>query len=70
MAAYNGGSGAVSRWMSSRSTDDVDLFVEQIPFEETRNYVKRVTMSEAAYAYLYDPDIFRQLVALPLRLRR
>jgi soluble lytic murein transglycosylase len=70
MAAYNGGSGAVSRWMASRTTDDVDLFVEQIPFEETRNYVKRVTMSEAAYAYLYDPDIFRQLVALPLRLRR
>lgn len=53
-AAYNAGSGAVSRWMGSRPNDDLELFVEVIPYEETRNYVKRVLGTSNVYAYLYD----------------
>ncbi len=39
IASYNAGQGAVSRWIDYR--DDY-VFIETIPFNETRNYVKRV----------------------------
>jgi soluble lytic murein transglycosylase len=70
VGAYNGGSGAVERWLSARPSDDLDMFVELIPYDETRNYVKRVLSSQAAYAYLYDPSALAEPLGLPLRLRR
>ena len=68
IAAYNGGSGAVRRWLGERGADDFDVFVERIPFDETRNYVKRVLASEAAYAYLYAPAALDEVLALPSHL--
>jgi soluble lytic murein transglycosylase len=67
IAAYNGGAGAVRRWLSDRGGDDFDVFVERIPFDETRGYIKRVLSSEAAYAYLYAPNTLAELLALPTR---
>ena len=67
IAAYNGGSGAVRRWLGERGGDDFDVFVERIPYDETRNYLKRVLSSEAAYAYLYAPQGLDELLALPER---
>ncbi len=65
IAAYNGGSGAVRRWLGERGADDFDVFVERIPFEETRAYLKRVLASQAAYAFLYEPkglgEVYRLL---------
>jgi soluble lytic murein transglycosylase len=66
VAAYNSGSGAVRRWLAERGADDVDLFVERIPFDETRAYVKRVLASEAAYAYLYAPAVLDEVVGAVL----
>jgi soluble lytic murein transglycosylase len=63
VAAYNGGPVAVRRWVAERGDEDVDLFVERIPFDETRAYVKRVLASEAAYAALYAPGSLESLVA-------
>jgi soluble lytic murein transglycosylase len=54
VSAYNAGPGAPVRWIAARETDDFDLWVEQIPYEETRRYTKRVLASYAAYAFLYD----------------
>jgi tetratricopeptide (TPR) repeat protein len=54
-AAYNAGPGAVARWLTSAS-GAFDEFVEQIPYTETRGYVKRVLRSYAAYSYLYGPN--------------
>jgi soluble lytic murein transglycosylase len=54
VSAYNAGPGAPARWIASRESDDFDLWVEQIPFEETRRYTKRVLASYAAYSFLYD----------------
>jgi len=68
IGAYNGGGGAVERWVAARTTDDLDLFVELVPYEETRNYIKRVLSSQAAYAYLYDPTALREPLELPLRV--
>jgi soluble lytic murein transglycosylase len=57
LAAYNAGGGAVSRWLDQRRELEVDEFVEEIPVEETRGYVKRVLRSYAAYRLLYGtPD--------------
>ena len=68
IAAYNGGSNAVRRWLQQHGSDDFDVFVEHIPFDETRNYVKRVLGSEAAYAYLYAPAALDELLAMPAHL--
>jgi soluble lytic murein transglycosylase len=67
IAAYNSGSAPVRRWLGERGGDDFDEFVERIPYDETRNYLKRVLTSEAAYAYLYAPDTLAELFALPER---
>lgn len=50
LAAYNAGPGAVDRWLSrSAIAEHPDLFLETIPFRETREYVPRVL----AFAMLY-----------------
>ncbi len=68
IAAYNAGSGAVSRWVAARGGDDLEMFVEEIPYEETRNYVKRVLGSMAAYAYLYDRPHLDDVLRLPSKV--
>lgn len=51
-AAYNAGGGAVSSWLRRHNADDIALFVEDIPYDEARNYSKRVMGSYAAYQWL------------------
>ncbi|AKV04784.1 Soluble lytic murein transglycosylase precursor [Labilithrix luteola] len=70
IGAYNAGSGAVDRWITARGSEDLDVFVELIPYDETRNYIKRVLSSQAAYAYLYDPTTLKEPLGLPFRFAR
>lgn len=51
--SYNAGAGAPKKWITARPTHDFDLWVERIPYEETRLYTKRVITSMAAYEFLY-----------------
>jgi soluble lytic murein transglycosylase-like protein/TolA-binding protein len=51
IAAYNGGQGNVAKWQRTLP-HPVDELIESMPFQETRNYVKRVTMLRGAYARL------------------
>jgi soluble lytic murein transglycosylase len=53
LAAYNAGPGNTRKWWKARRNDDVDVWVEQIPFDETRNYVKKVTLSWEEYRRIY-----------------
>jgi soluble lytic murein transglycosylase len=53
---YNAGGGAARRWINERPAQDFDLWVERIPYEETRLYTKRVITSMTAYEMLYAPD--------------
>jgi soluble lytic murein transglycosylase len=55
IAGYNAGEGAVERWMGERGDLALDEFLETIPYDETRNYTKRVLASYLTYAWLYDP---------------
>ena len=48
-AAYNAGPGAVNKWLPDKPLP-ADIWVELIPYEETRKYVKRVM----TYATIYD----------------
>jgi soluble lytic murein transglycosylase-like protein/TolA-binding protein len=51
LAAYNAGDTRVDRWLKEFGNSDMAEFVEQIPFGETRSYVKQV-MSNRAHYYL------------------
>ena len=64
-AAYNAGPHRVKRWMPS-STLDADIWVELIPFRETRQYVQRVM----AYAAIYDQRRGTRPVRLSERMRK
>ncbi|WP_027390085.1 transglycosylase SLT domain-containing protein [Chrysiogenes arsenatis] len=53
IASYNAGPGNVNRWKTRYGTDDIEAFIENIPFAETHAYVKRVLTSYEIYKRLY-----------------
>jgi soluble lytic murein transglycosylase len=53
VAAYNAGPEAVSRWLEAGPPRSIEEFIEEIPFSETRGYVKRVLRSAWLYRGLY-----------------
>jgi peptidoglycan lytic transglycosylase len=53
LAAYNAGPNRVRQWLNTRRSDDMEAFVEQIPFDETRLYVKKVVLSWDEYRRIY-----------------
>jgi soluble lytic murein transglycosylase len=52
LAAYDAGGGNVARWLQ-RFGDDPDVLVEQIPFDETRTYLRIVWDNYIHYQRLY-----------------
>jgi soluble lytic murein transglycosylase len=62
---YNAGGGAPARWVKRRPDADFDLFVEAIPYKETRRYTKRVIGTMAAYAALYGGGMKTALLSVP-----
>lgn len=52
-AAYNAGTNRVTAWQSSVSSDAIEVFVESIPFTETRDYVEAIVRNEAMYRLLH-----------------
>jgi len=50
---YNAGPHNMSKWIKRWNGKSLDAFVEQIPFKETRNYVKRVYRSYKLYKQIY-----------------
>lgn len=50
-AAYNAGPNRVNTWISNNPTLPLDEWIAQIPFYETRDYVKRVLEYERIYEY-------------------
>jgi len=67
VAAYNAGPHAVSDWRASIPDDTpLDDFVELIPIEQPRTYVRRVMGYYSLHAMVHGPDGAR--VALPMTL--
>ncbi len=53
ISAYNGGIGSVSGWFVKINYNDTDEFVEQIPYPETKEYVKKVLRTYWMYGNIY-----------------
>ena len=54
IAAYNAGTDVVGKWIAQTPVDDIDLFVESIPYAETRLYVKSVSRNRFEYRRIYE----------------
>jgi len=63
-AAYNAGPHRVSRWLPADRSLPAPLWMENIPFRETRSYVKQVL----AYATIFDWRLSQPLTRLSQRL--
>jgi soluble lytic murein transglycosylase len=53
LASYNAGENRVVRWKAERPGVDQDEFIDDIPFPETQNYVKRILGTAENYRALY-----------------
>jgi soluble lytic murein transglycosylase len=53
VAGHDAGEGAVGRWLRERGQLPLDEWVELIPYDETRNYTKRVMSSFFTYRWLH-----------------
>jgi soluble lytic murein transglycosylase len=53
LAAYNAGASRVRRWSQRAGSSDPELFIERIPFDETREYVRIVLRNAEIYRALY-----------------
>jgi soluble lytic murein transglycosylase len=63
-SAYNAGEGAVRRWLQEDAARPLDVFIEEIPYDETRRYTRRVLQTYGVYQWLAD----EQLPELPAKL--
>lgn len=52
LAAYNAGRGNVNKWLGQKWTGEKDS-IDQIPFPETRQFIRKVLFYQQAYSYLY-----------------
>ena len=53
IAAYNAGEEAAARWLKNGSYDHIEEWIEEIPYDETNLYVKKVLTSYWKYKRLY-----------------
>ena len=58
VASYNGGPNNVGKWISVRKGRSLEEFIEEIPYRETRNFVKKVYTSYQMYRFLYSDEPF------------
>lgn len=68
-AAYNAGPHRVVAWLRNRRNLAADEFTEEIPFDETREYVRRVLRSYTIYNYLYKRLLPRPLTTVAVRVK-
>ena len=56
LATYNAGPSRIARWIAAKPGLERDEFIDDIPFPETQNYVKRILGTAEDYRRLYGPD--------------
>ena len=52
-SAYNAGEDLTAHWWKAHKSAGVDMFVEMIPYSETRGYVREVVANHETYKRLY-----------------
>jgi soluble lytic murein transglycosylase len=53
LASYNAGESRIARWRREKPDLEQDEFIDDIPFPETQNYVKRILGTAEDYRRLY-----------------
>jgi len=56
-AAYNAGPSAVNKWLPVSGCMEPEIWIEQIPFEETRKYVQRILYFASIYDWRLQKDV-------------
>lgn len=66
IAAYNAGPDAVNRWIPKDKKIPADIWIETIPYHETRNYIKNVLANYIVYQYRLGqkPDLHNIMLAV------
>jgi len=64
LAAYNAGSASVARWLPPTAMD-ADIWIENIPYNETRSYVQHILEHIVAFASVRDAEPPRLDALLP-----
>ena len=64
-SAYNAGEGAVRRWLGEDASRPLDVFIEEIPYDETRRYTRRVLQTYGVYQWLADESLPELRAKLP-----
>jgi soluble lytic murein transglycosylase len=65
IASYNAGENRVERWQKERPGLDQDEFIDDIPYAETQNYVKRILGTAEDYRRLYGSGVAPAAVGRP-----
>lgn len=63
--AYNAGPHVVDRWMDKRQTDDPTIWVETLPYFETRDYIPRVLAFTTIYNWRMETPVSRLSSRMP-----
>ena len=53
LASYNAGEKRVRKWFKEKYRKDIEVFIEQIPYFETKNYVKSILRNYNNYKMIY-----------------
>jgi soluble lytic murein transglycosylase len=64
LAAYNAGAAPVARWLPPQSMD-ADVWIENIPYGETRDYVQRILEHIVAYCWVRGAALPRISTLMP-----
>jgi soluble lytic murein transglycosylase len=70
---YNAGPGRINTWIKNAETEfskqslPMDIFLESIPYSETREYGRKVVAAGCMYAYLYQNEHITKTVGRMLR---
>lgn len=65
LASYNAGPSPVSRWIAEKPGVSRDEFIDDIPYPETQNYVKRILGTAEDYRRLYSQGGGRLVTGAP-----
>ncbi len=52
LAAYNAGSGNIAKWLSNEKYSEDGKTLSEIPFKETKDYVRKVNYARTFYKYI------------------
>lgn len=62
LAGYNAGWGRIGTWIGQWDGFPLELFVERIPYAETRGYIRKVLVASVMYGYLYESRSTNEMV--------